>query len=309
MTRPNLSWVMVGVLLLVSGPVYAQDLSDPACDDAAAPKPHVSFDHLKTNASQHYTISVRRGEPIVVCISQTALAGFSYSIAGVVKAVQAASPTGLVSLDDLGTRRLSTIHDDKYGGYLVAIKRKAPGAVTVAKSEDSTVELNDVMLVIAAETQKFQYEFAGAFTVSNLVDPQFAIESRPVDGQDTSFVVRDEDAEDTSRLGLGAFIHVFHDRLPWLAATFGIGIADTTRTTYFLGPTLRLGQAMALTAGPVWGSVTRLPSGIKVDTPAKDANVLTDLPLRTKRGWFFGLSYTFLQAKSALEKPFAPAEE
>src|SRR5215510_5270699 len=116
---------LVMVLLSVKS-AGAQDLSDPACDDTAAPRPQVIFDHLNTNADRHYTITVRPNEPIVVCIKNTALGAFTYSIVGVVKEVPGATQTATLSTKELGTRRLTKPHDDQYGGYLVTIKRKAP---------------------------------------------------------------------------------------------------------------------------------------------------------------------------------------
>jgi hypothetical protein len=287
----------------------AQELSDPACNDTTAPRPQVIFDHLNTNADRHYSISVRPNEPIIVCIQNTGLAAFTYAIVGVVKEVPGASSTASLSMKDLGTRRLTKAHDDQYGGYLVTIKRKAPETVTVVTGESSQKDLNDITLVIAVKSEQFQYEFAGAFSVNSLTDPQYALQPRTVDGQAKSFVVQDDDAEDSSRLGIGAFIHVFHDKFPYVAGTFGIGIAESSKTSYFLGPTLRLGKAMAFTAGPVWGSVSRLPSGVAVDSEARDSNVLNDLPTHIRRGWFFGVSYTFLQARQAIEKPFAPSDK
>jgi hypothetical protein len=297
--------LLVPVLLGLASASGAQDLNDPACDDANTPKPQVVFDHLNTNADRHYTISARPGEPIIVCIRNTALAQFTYSIVGVVKAVAGAIGTATLTTKDLGTRRLTRPHDDQYGGYVVAVKRAAPGDVTVVTGATSKTNL-DVTLVVAVVTQQFQYEFAGAFSISDLTDPQYAIVPQTVNGQTKSVIVHDESAKDSSRLGLGAFIHVFHDKFPWLAGTFGLGIAEANRTTYFLGPTLRLGKAMAFTAGPVWGSVKRLPAGVTVGSEAANANVLNDLPTQVKRGWFFGFSYTFLQAKQAIEEPFAP---
>ena len=134
----------------------------------------------------------------------------------------------------------------------------SPGPIT-AKDGEKLVDLNDITLIIAVNNQQFQYEFAGAFSISSLTDPQYATDKVTADGKDTLVVIRDEEAEDERRLGLGAYIHVFHDKLPWAAATFGLGIASDNKVTYFVGPSVRLGKAMAVTVGPVWGAVTRLP--------------------------------------------------
>lgn len=290
-------------------PVAAQGRSDPACNDKSAPNPHVKFRHLTDRGDRYYVISVRPGDTIVVCIDETALDHFTYAIAGVTKGSDAATQSVNVEKGSLRTRRLTRPHDEQFGGYLVSIRRMVPAPVVVTENGAKIGELDDVTLMIAVTSEQFNFEFAGAFTINNLADPQYALESRMVDGQTKTFVVGDESAEDSARLGLGAFVHVFHHRLPWLAATFGIGIAESNRTSYFAGPSLRLGKAMAITAGPVWGSVKRLPSGVRVDSEVRNENALNDLPMQVKRGWFFGVSYSFLQARQGIEKPFAPVDK
>jgi hypothetical protein len=57
-------------------------------------------------------------------------------------------------------------------------------------------------------------DFAGAFTVNGLTSPQFGLESRTVDGKNLMFPILDNGAQDQAKLGLRAFIHLFHDRFP-----------------------------------------------------------------------------------------------
>ena len=111
------TWVLAAV------PGMAQDGGDPPCGDKDAPRPQVIFDHLKTNADRHYTVPLRPGEPLVVCVENTALARFTYGIVGIVKA-PAPGPAAVAGEgpEALGTRRLVKPHDDQYGGYVVSIR-------------------------------------------------------------------------------------------------------------------------------------------------------------------------------------------
>jgi hypothetical protein len=295
------------MVMSFAGMASAEQASDPACDDKVAARPQVEFKHADANEDRHYTVSLKAGESLVVCIADTAIERFSYSIVGVKKAPEprkdaaAAGDNG----ETLGTKRLVRPHDPAFGGYIVSITRSTPAPVR-AQWQGKPVELNDVTLVVSVKEEQFQYEFSGAFSISSLVDSQYAATKATVDGKEVLAVTRDRAAEDERRLGLGAFIHVFHDKAPWVAATFGLGVASDNKVTYFLGPSIRLGKAMAVTAGPVWGAVTRLPTGVSEGSVIADANALKDLPTRTGRGWFVGFSYTFLQARQTIEKPFAP---
>jgi hypothetical protein len=212
------------------------------------------------------------------------------------------------TVDTLDEKTLEQTHDDRYGGYVVRILKKDTGeAATVIMADQTKTELKPATFIIAVRTQKWSYEFAGAFTVNQLTDPVFALETRSTNGVEQQFLIEDEQARDTVKLGIGAFIHVFHDRLPWVAGTFGIGINSDSKATYYLGPTFRLSDAAGLTAGVVFGPIARLPAGTAVGQPAPDANVLNNLGTKIDKQFFVAVSYTFLgdRSEEQLSKPFA----
>ena len=161
-------------------------------------------------------------------------------------------------------------------------------------------------LIIEVRTEEFHAEVSGGFTGSTLTDPVFALETRTDGDVERQYVVQDEGAEDAAALGLASFVHVYHDASPHVALTFGLGITSTSRTSYYLGATARLGTAATVTAGGVWGSVSRLPAGLVVGQPAPAGTTFTDLPTRVKGGFFVAISYTFIKgAGDAIQKPFA----
>ena len=60
-------------------------------------------------------------------------------------------------------------------------------------------------------------------------------------------------------------------------------------------------------AGVVWGAVSTLPKGVAVGDPVSDPNLLNNLGTQTDKKWFFALTYSFIDTKDRLQKPFADA--
>ena len=118
-------------------------------------------------------------------------------------------------------------------------------------------------------------------------------------GGPADWLFEPKDADD-----LADFLRDLDPAIPVMA--LGLGSNLIVRDGGFPGVVVRLGKALAVTVGPVWGAITRLPTGVSEGSVVADASALKDLPTRTGRGWFVGFSYTFLQARQAVEKPFAP---
>jgi len=266
----------------------------------------VDFDHAKVNESRSYMRTVAPGEIIVVTITNTCVEKFNYDLRKI-----SAGTSEEAAEECTPTKALEIVHEEKYGGYIIDIQRSVADPVTI-EVDGKEVTLNDLEIVISVQPKKWDYELAGAFTTSWLTDPAFGLEMRvpegSADGVERAFVIRDREAEDEVRLGVGVFAHVFHTSFPHLAGTFGLGINESNQTTYFTGISWRFGEAAALTIGYSWGSVKRLPSGTRFDRPV-DAGILGNLGSRTDGDVFFGLSYKFLNPSSALEKPFQEVKD
>lgn len=132
----------------------------------------------------------------------------------------------------------------------------------------------------------------GGFVASGLVDPIWALGT--VTGQPTRVVVRATDRENSVNLGVAMFAQVYHDRYAWAAPlSFGVGIREDSRATFYFGSALRFGQHASFTAGVAVGAIAALPAGVVEGRPVADTNVLSNLVTRTTSSWFAGVTYTF----------------
>ena len=147
-------------------------------------------------------------------------------------------------------------------------------------------------LIATVETVDFEVAFAGGFTVSGRTHPLFA--SRD-DGSGNQIIEREQSAEDQVDLGVAAFVHAYYRALPPAvpAITFGMGVGDSGRMTYDLGPFWRLGQQAFIGGGVTFGPADRLPSSLRVGETVTEAGALNNLGSQTRSGWFFSLTYTF----------------
>jgi len=271
--------------------------------------PAVTYDHLNDGTYQSYSITVAPYQPFIIRILNTFPSSFTYEVAGIPISRPGAKATGGVTMSQLETKEVTQAHDPKYGGYVVRILPKdGAGPVVVSDAPAGKNQLSAATLVIAVTNAQWDASIAGAFTVSGLRDPVFALEPRTEDGKTVQYVVEDKSKEDRSRLGTGAFVNVYHTSRPWLGGTFGIGVNDNNRTTYFAGPSIRFGDKAAVTVGLAAGSITRLPAGVSLNKAASDNNVLNNLSNRVSYNWFIGFSFSFLSVQNALEKPFAGGE-
>ncbi len=272
---------------------------------AYAQEKEVTFNHAEGRSTAAYHLGLKPGEPFTVVISNTAGNCFGYEV----EAVERISEQGGADIGER-SRRIRVVHEEQYGGYIVHIRRlaNAPLACNDANvdvtPDVAVADLPDnVTLIVTVETENFEVAFAGGFTFSGLTNPVFASRANEAGN---NIIERDTAGEDDIDLGVGAFIHAYnrawHPAAP--AMTFGIGVGDSSRTTYYLGPFWRLGNEAFLGGGVSFGPSSRLPAGVRVGDMISDANTLNNLGSKTKAGWFIGVTYTFLGSSDAFEKPF-----
>jgi hypothetical protein len=282
--------------------------------------PVIVFDHFKTNDNRTFDVDVEAGSFFRVKIVKTCPKNFEYSYIGI-EPGERVQARGGDKCTATGSKTLVIPHEARFRGYLVEI---APtnGLEWLAPSGDSNCDANPspckkvkkLLLTISVNSPGWTYEMSGGGVVSQLTNPVFALETRPVEGEgggEEMFVVRNHEAEDDAALGFAGFVHVFHAKHPRVAGTFGLGLNEgNEELSFFIGPSWRLGGKGYLTAGWNWGPVQRLPNGLSFDRPVTDTNLLSNLPTRTDGKFFFGFSFSFLSpGKDFFKKPFASPPE
>jgi hypothetical protein len=298
--RMRVTTVVAAVFLVATG--YPQQAAGQGeCAENPAER-IVHFTHQGAKETSIVSEELAPGQAFRVCVRRTDPAAFEYLLFDVARSDD--------PIDRLAARALSSVlvpeasqpakvHDQRWRGYVLEVRRKAIGPC-----EGDCQSLQPVRLVIEVATSSWSVETSGAFTVSSLVDPQFYT----VTGDGGSIVYEDKNAEDAARPGIAAFAAIHHRRFErWNPLAFGIGIETSGRTSYYLGSGLRFGNRAGVTAGAVLGTVQRLPTGITPGGPISDPALLGSLPTQTRWGWFVAFSFGFTgPGLDALKKPFAP---
>lgn len=303
---PRVGFAIAAVLGLAS-PGEAQSARQPT-------PATVTYDHLKDGERRFYSLRLQAGQQFQVKILNTCRQAFVPELVGIERA--AAPPAlGPPAAPDQPPKVADYVfgphtHDDRYGGYFVNIRRRTQGATDCQAADGTTADLKDATLVIAVATESWDLAISGGFTFDGLTDPVFALRSLP--GETKKQVFEEAAKRDSAKLGIASFIHVFHRAHPWFVPVLGIGIRSDNKTVYYLGLAWRLGDKAAINGGIAAGPIARLPAGTNLTTNPEDranlvddANVLNNLSSKTIWRWFFGLSYTFIDVRERVLKPFA----
>jgi hypothetical protein len=230
-----------------------------------------------------------------VKIKNTEKEKFTYKIAGILLEIpeDGTAPQGGSAARD--SVELTVVHSAKFGGY----------TISVTPLDGKTTSLPRAVFTILVKTQKWNIGFGGGFTVSTLTSPAYGVVPAE-DGSGDLIVRREDDRESSASLGVASLVHVWHTKHSWLAASFGLGLQSDTGASYYFGPSWRMGNKAAITAGVVFGSVDTLPSGTDVNKPLTDPNALNNLGSKIQSGFFVGFSFGFLGDEGGhLAKPFA----
>lgn len=176
--------------------------------------------------------------------------------------------------------------------------------------------LGSAVFLLDIESSPWALGMSGGLTISDVVDPRFAIVDDPASTTTPvgNLVIRDRGAEDSEKLGFAGFLHVHHERwklkgIP-IAGTFGLGIQEQNSISGFVGVSAAAFDLAYLTLGWNWSSVDRLPAGQRLGAAPINDNVLTDLPSKVDSGWFLGISFklmspgeSFFKKKVAVPEP------
>lgn len=265
-------------------------------------KPDVRFDHLDAK-SRIYDLDLNHGQKFIVRVENTCPDAFDYSYSGLSRGVTQ-EQAEREALKGLSSKDLEIVYDEQFGGYVIHIQQKdgiEPERVCVGGEK-----LENTTFIVSVRQQAWNISFSGALTLSGLTDPVFSLKTE----NDVKKVFVESDKEDAVKLGAASFVHLFHDGVKFKqlqpALGFGLGINSDSRAEYMIGAALRFGDKATLNFGRAWGSIARLPNGVTFDTPITDDNVLNNLGRRNVSRWFFAISYSFIDTRDRLLKPFAP---
>lgn len=236
------------------------------------------------------------------------------------------------------SQTLSWVHESKNAAYEVSVAPKQGGAIrglqkaqldaalaTVAAgpatcaipndTETKSIELKAASYLVSVETSPWALGMSGGLSISDVVDPRFAVVNDPASTTTppSSIVIRDKGAEDSQKLGFAGFLHVHNEKwklgdIP-IAGTFGLGIAEENSISGFVGISAAAFDLAYLTIGWNWSSIDRLPAGQRLNAPPISDNVLNDLPSKTDDGWFIGISFRLMSPGDSFFKakiPVAP---
>jgi len=256
--------VFIGVVVLVSAVTLQAQIVT------------VSFDHCGTkNNTTTKLLHLADGDKFKVLITNSDTGNFEYSVTGItIEDSQKASA-------DLKQWEITQEHDAAYGGYIVRATKKPTGQSSCPVSGPAR---EDRTWIIRTEETGWHTDVNVGLLGSALVEPEYFLDTD--DGGNT-VIARDEGKEDDLTLGFTSFATVFHDRHPMWGGSLGIGIADNNLSVA-LGPTLRLGQRAAITAGYNWGQVKTLTNGLNIGDPFTGENLTTDTSLQGD--WFVAIT-------------------
>jgi hypothetical protein len=285
-------------LILCPSVLWAQDATTE-CVNA----PFVVFDHAAKPEIMSSSLKLRDKQVFMIRVIHTDPTAFNYRVTGATAVPQ---PRQRIAGEEPSTIHEECVtHSKQFGGYLMRVERKAVEKPREQTQREGDPEpLPNKLFIVSVETDDWNYEISGGFSVTRHRDPLYALQ--PI-GEGQFRVVEDtgEDKRDDARLGVVSLITVFHSRHPNLGGSFGLGINEGANATYYLGATWRFGNVAGLTGGVAWGPVTRLPRGVNVSDVVTDANLLSTRETRQEGALFICVSYSFLGSLDTLKKPFA----
>src|ERR1044071_3737813 len=199
------------------------------------------------------------------------------------------------------------IHDGKATQYIIEAKKRANAPADCPNLSERTWEI-DVL------TLGWAVDFAGAFTIDQLTDPVFRLEQEGTAQSPKFRITRNRGAEDSQKLGAAAMMHLYHtdpdflgrNDIAWAPLSFGVGVGEDSKTRYFVGTSVRFNTKLFLTAGRVFGAVSRLPNSLQIGGTTDDGKALEGLQSRTADAWFLSLSFPIegVSLRDSFQKPF-----
>ncbi|MGH8176844.1 MAG: hypothetical protein ACREV5_11340 [Steroidobacter sp.] len=266
----------------------------------------MTLDHETHAQTQQGSLRLRPGDAITFVVTNTYKPCFYYNAVSV-DDPPAKGDAFLAEIpDDAHFEFPRTTHDSGTAVYEVSATLK-DGSECAERAKQLGLKSHEWSVDV--ETLGWSIGLAGAFAIDKLTDPVFFLEPA-ANGAVQGFTVgRDSSAEDDTNQDLAIMIHLYNsgwnrarpnasllhtllDGVTWAPLSFGVGFKDNAR--YYLGTSLRFGDAGYLTLGKVFGKVDRLPSGMAVGDFTENGNALATLGARSDNAIFLSLSYKFL---------------
>lgn len=261
----------------------------------------VTINHRQGVQNPVAQFELKEGETLQVEVTNTNLDCFEFNQRSSSDQRDAALAAGDLTPDNV---QWDIIHDGDTSKYIVEAKKRP----------DPSESCGEVFKLLSERTWEIQVAtygwsvgFGGAFTIDKLTNPVFSL--TPGSRTDASgnaeqgfLVTVDDEAGDDYRLGAAATVHLFHSDpeflgragVAWVPLSFGLGVGESSRARYFVGTGVRFDTRLFLSIGRVFGSVERLPNGLRSGSFTTSENALSTLGSRTDDAWFVSLSYNFM---------------
>lgn len=281
----------------------------------------LSYDYYGTLEDRSFTVDVSAGQYFTVEVQNICdEADISIKAKGVKSGAAAVAFAASSECLAGSTRVIQIPHLSEFGGYVVTIapvdaaleyvkRNAATNCSVVGAVPPDCKPIKKVNLYVSVSEERKNYNFSGAFTVSDLTSPKFGLAPGGDSGMNT-VIVRDSSAENEVSLGFAGQINVFPSPESKFGGSVGLGISESSDLSFFIGPTWRVTDRVFVTVGANWGPVDRLPTGMSVGDTVSDPNTLSDLPSKTDVGAFLSVSFEFLSpAQTFFSKPFATSDD
>ncbi len=250
----------------------------------------VVLDHT-TKSQSTVNLLVSNNDTITFQITNTNPYCFTYN-SRMPSKIEGEGKRSFRSTDTGTTVEISVTHQSNFTRYVLDIqKRNANGCQDDNRLDDYTFSVN-------VQTLGWAIDFSGAFYISDLVSSKYFLEpGKTSEGNDIFVVRRNSDVENSFARGLALLVHLYDGRkdltknIVWAPISFGIGINEST--DYFVGTSLKFGDAMYLSLGALFADVDEIPVDLKKDGFTTNANALDTLGSKSDSGLFISFSYAF----------------
>ena len=326
MLRRPLCCSAICSLLLAASLLLASVAAARGQMDGSPPQQRVTFDHSRGSTTR--ALRVANGEEFTITLQNTCPTAFSYEVRplrGELWQVQepntdspvhvageseerlsrtVAAPSAAHAPPERSVQTLARTHSHTYSGYWLDVRMRDHPRLCANPQGEPPLEAES--FIVLTPTDRWRLAFSVGVTATGLTDPVYALHPVPMekdsvqsmnqeqadsmDQEPQRMIVREPHKRDKANMGLGAFVHAYHDRLPWLAPMMGVSL-DRNRTEYLFGIGVRLNDSATINIGGVLGPVARLPAGINVEEAMDlDDDVLDNLPTRVRCTWAISVS-------------------
>lgn len=266
-----------------------------ASDDETG-DPFIVIDHSRGSYEVLKKPIFSKNDKVSIHVENTNISCYSFNL-DTVKQENEDGVFALAAPDNPDTVPFTIYHDARTAAYEIDIKK--------ISDDDSCVNQN-FSETFQVTTAAWKLAFSGALTYDDLTSQKYFLEpgtrSDPTGMTSSGFFVREDlDGQDEGSAGFAILAHLYHEtkfnlknsEISWAPLTFGLGAGSDSESKFYLGTSLKFGDALFLTGGFVSGKKDVLPSGSSIGSFTENANALSTLGSKTDTAYFLGISYQF----------------